>query len=85
MDDRKVHFVVGRIKSVSGMSHAWLLWKGAGGWWVLDATMYSRPLNVARLGPSEFTPLYSYTAGGKYVHSAAGARKKAESKYGDHV
>jgi transglutaminase-like putative cysteine protease len=85
MDDRKVHFVVGRIKSVSGMSHAWLLWKGPAGWMVLDATMYSRPLDVARLGPSEFTPLYSYTAGGKFVHSAAGARKKAESKYGDHV
>jgi hypothetical protein len=85
MDDRKVHFVVGRIRSVSGMSHAWLLWKGPTGWLVLDATMYSKPLDVARLGPNEFTPLYSYTAGGKFVHAAASARKKAESKYGDHV
>ena len=85
MDDRKIYFVVGRIKSVSGMSHAWLLWKGPAGWMVLDATMYSRPLEVARLGPNEFTSLYSYTAGGKFIHSAAGARKKAESKYGDHV
>jgi hypothetical protein len=85
MDDRKIYFVVGRIKSVSGMSHAWLLWKGPTGWLVLDATMYSRPLEVARLGPNEFTSLYSYTAGGKFVHSAAAVRKKAESKYGDHV
>lgn len=85
MDDRKVHFVVGRVKSVSGMSHAWLLWKGPAGWMVLDATMYSRPLEVTRLGPNEFTPLYSYTAGGKFIHAAAGARKKVESKYGDHV
>src|SRR3954466_13569267 len=85
MDDHSVRFVVGRLKSVSGMSHAWLLWKGPAGWLVLDATMYSRPLDVARLGPQEFIPLYSYTAGGKYVHGAVGALKKAESKYGDHV
>ena len=57
MDDHSVRFVVGRIKSVQGMSHAWLLWKGPEGWLILDATMYSRPLDVARLGPQEFTPL----------------------------
>ena len=81
MDDRKVRFVVGRIKSVTNMSHAWLIWKGPTGWMVLDPTFYSRPLDMARLGPGEFTMLYSYTAGGKFVH---GAPKKAESKYGDH-
>jgi hypothetical protein len=85
MDDRSIRFVVGRVRSVSGMSHAWLLWKGPNGWLILDATMYSRPLEVARLGPQEFTPLYSYTASGKYVHATAGAPKKAESKYGDHT
>ena len=84
MDDRSVHFVVGRIRSVRNMSHAWLLWKGPTGWLILDATMYRTPLDLDRLGPGEFTPLYSWTAGGKYVHSAAGA-KKAESKYGDHT
>jgi hypothetical protein len=84
MDDHSVRFVVGRIKSVQGMSHAWLLWKGPAGWLILDATMYYRPLEVARLGPQEFTPAYSYTAGGKFVHGG-GAPKKAESKYGDHT
>ena len=84
MDDHSVRFVVGRIKSVQGMSHAWLLWKGPEGWLILDATMYSRPLEVARLGPQEFTPLFSYTGSGKYVHGG-GAPKKAESKYGDHA
>jgi hypothetical protein len=85
MDDRSIRFVVGRVKSVTGMSHAWLLWKGPEGWLVLDATMYSRPLDLARLGPQEFTPLFSYTASGKYVHGSGGAPKKAESKYGDHT
>jgi len=85
MDDRHVRFVVGRIKSVSNMSHAWLLWKGPAGWLVLDPTFYSKPLEVARLGPGEFTPLFSYSAGGKYKHAgAAGPSKQAESKYGDH-
>jgi len=85
MDDRQVRFVVGRIKSVSNMSHAWLLWKGPTGWLVLDPTFYSKPLEVARLGPAEFTPLYSYTAGRKFRHGgAAPAAKQAESKYGDH-
>jgi hypothetical protein len=83
MDDRKVRFVVGRIKSVSNMSHAWLLWDGPSGWMVLDPTFYSRPLEVARLGPQEFTPLYSYTGHGKFAHAGA-APKKAESQYGDH-
>jgi hypothetical protein len=83
MDDRKVRFVVGRIKSVTNMSHAWLIWKGPAGWMVLDPTFYSKPLDMGRLGPGEFTMLYSYTAGGKYVHGRA-APQKAESKYGDH-
>ena len=85
MDDRKVRFVVGRIKSVTNMSHAWLLWNGPSGWMVLDPTFYSRPLDVARLGPGEFTPLFSYSPGGKYRHAGAAApSKRAESKYGDH-
>jgi len=85
MDDRKVRFVVGRIKSVNNMSHAWLLWNGPSGWMVLDPTFYSRPLEVARLGPGEFTPLFSYSAGGKYKHAGTGGpSKQAESKYGDH-
>jgi hypothetical protein len=84
MDDRSVRFVVGRIKSVKNMSHAWLMWKGPTGWLILDATMYRTPLDLDRLGPGEFTPLYSWTAGGKFVHSSAGGTKKTESKYGDH-
>ena len=46
--------------------------------------MYSRPLEVARLAPREFTPLYSYTGSGKYVHGGAAPAKQAKSKYGDH-
>jgi hypothetical protein len=86
MDDHTVHFIVGKARAQSGMNHAWLLWKGPDGWLILDATMYSTPLDLARIGPNEFIPLYSFTSGGgKYVHGGGAARKKAEPKYGDHV
>src|SRR5690242_8709064 len=53
MDDRTLRFVVGRARAESGMLHAWLLWKDPSGWWILDATKFSTPLEVSRLGPSE--------------------------------
>jgi hypothetical protein len=86
MDDRTLRYVIGRARKTSGMSHAWLLWKGPNGWLILDATNYSSPIEVSRLGPNEFVPLYSYSAGGKYVHAGAAAPKaKAGASYGDHV
>jgi hypothetical protein len=86
MDDRTLRYVIGRARKTSGMSHAWLLWRGPNGWLILDATNYSSPIEVSRLGPNEFIALYSYSSGGKYVHAGAAAPKaKAEAKYGDHV
>ncbi len=83
MDDKTLHFVVGKARAESGMNHAWLLLNDSTRWWILDATKFSTPLELARLGPSEFIPLYSYTAQGEFVHAAALARKKrVEAKYG---
>jgi hypothetical protein len=84
MDDRTLRFVVGKARASSTMNHAWLVWDGPEGWQVLDATNYSSPLNFSRLGSNEFIPLYSFTANGKYVHAAALAPKKAETRYADH-
>jgi hypothetical protein len=84
MDDRSVRFVVGKARAVSNLNHAWLLWKGPDGWLILDPTNYSSPIDANRVGPGEFIAFYSYTAGGKYVHAGAAARK-AEAKYGDHT
>lgn len=86
MDDQTLRFVVGRARAESGMLHAWLLWKDATGWWILDATKFNEPLELSRIGPQEFISYYSYTAHGEFVHAGAQARRKpAESKYGDHV
>jgi len=86
MDDRTLRFVVGKARAESGMNHAWLLWKDSTGWWILDATKFSTPLDLDRLGPGEFVALYSYSAQGEFVHAAALARKRRpEAKYGDHT
>jgi hypothetical protein len=86
MDDHTLRFVVGRARAESGMLHAWLLWQDTTGWWVLDATKFSAPLAVGRLGPQEFISYYSYSEKGEFVHAGALARKRrVEPKYGDHT
>jgi len=83
MGTRKIRFVVGKAKQVSNMSHAWLIWEGPDGWLILDATLYSRPMDPDKTSPSEWVPTYSYAPGGKYAHAmAAGA---AQKRYGDHM
>jgi hypothetical protein len=82
IDNSRVRFVVGKAKAVSNMNHAWLIWEGPEGWLILDATMYSRPLDPGSLSPSQFIPMYSYGPSGKYAHGVAAAAR--ESKYGDH-
>ncbi len=83
MDTRKVRFVIGKFKRGAAQSHAWLIWNGPDGWLILDATMYSRSLDPARVSQNEFIPTYSHAPGGKYSH--AQAAPPAESKYGDHL
>lgn len=86
MDDRTLRFVVGRAHASSGMNHAWLLWKGPNGWLILDPTLLSTPIDVNRVGPTEYTPRYSYSSGGKYIHPGAiSAKPKGIIRYGDHA
>src|SRR3954462_14262170 len=86
MDDHTLRFIVGRAHASSGMNHAWLLWKGPSGWLILDPTLLSTPIDVSRVGPNEYTPRYSYSASGKFVHAGAtSAKPHGEVKYGDHA
>jgi len=82
MDSKKVRFVIGKFKQGDAQSHAWLIWNSPDGWLILDATMYSRSIDPARLSPREFQSIYSYAPSGKYAHARAAAPPKA--KYGDH-
>jgi hypothetical protein len=83
MDTRKVRYVVGKAKRGAAQGHVWLIWQSPEGWLILDATLFSRPLDPTRVSQNEFIPIYSYSAEGKYVHAQAAAR--AESKDGDHL
>lgn len=83
MDSTHIRFVVGKARAESTMSHAWLIWEGPDGWLILDATMFSRPLQPDRVSPTEYLPNYSYAPGGKYIHAIALAG--AGKKYGDHL
>jgi len=86
MDDRTLRFIVGRAHASSGMNHAWLLWKSPGGWLILDPTLLSKPIDATRVGPNEYTPRYSYSASGKFVHAGAvSAKPTGQVKYGDHA
>lgn len=83
LNDRAVRFVIGKAKAGQSMSHAWLIWNGPEGWTILDATLYSTPLNPTRISPSQFVPIYSFAPGGKYAHAMAAAGPSA--KNGDHL
>jgi hypothetical protein len=83
MDTRKVRFVVGKAKQFPNVSHAWLIWDGPQGWLILDATLFSRPLNPERLSAGDFVPRYSYSPSGKFSHAPSAAAPG--SKYGDHL
>jgi hypothetical protein len=83
MDSRNVRFVIGKAGAQPGVSHAWLIWEGPQGWLILDATMYSRPLQPDRLSPTDYLPRFSYSPTGKFAHAYAAAAHPA--KYGDHL
>ena len=81
MDTRKIRFMIGKFRSTSTCSHAWLLWNGPNGWLVLDATNYSQPLGPGQVSATQFIPQYCYTTGGKFSYAASAENG---GKYGDH-
>ncbi len=73
LNDPSVRFVIGRARCTSKVSHAWLMWKSEGRWWILDCTNTSDPIPADRINPGrEYIPLYSYAKTGSYRHLATG-------------
>jgi hypothetical protein len=68
--DENIRFVVGKARSTSRMSHAWLLWKNEGRWWILDCTHNSRPIAADTVSSSEYIPLYSWSKSKTYRHAS---------------
>jgi hypothetical protein len=71
LNDPTVRFVIGRARSSSTVSHAWLMWKSEGRWWILDCTNTRDPIPADRINPDrQYIPLYSYSKDGSYRHHA---------------
>lgn len=70
INDENVRFVVGKARSNARLSHAWVLWKNEGRWWILDCTRNSRPIAADRVARDEYVPYYSWSKGAVYRHAA---------------
>ena len=60
MNDRSIRFVIGKARAASEISHAWLMWKNQGRWWILDPTNASKPIPADRVSRGEYLVFYSY-------------------------
>lgn len=70
MGDRHVRYVIGKARSTSKISHAWVMWNDGNRWWILDPTNTSRPIAADSVSKNEYIPLYSYDSGHAYRHAA---------------
>ncbi len=70
LNDSAVRFVIGKARSSSRVSHAWLLWQqDAGHSWILDCTNTSEPILAERINSNrEYIPIYSFDKRGSYRH-----------------
>lgn len=70
LGDADVRFVIGKTEPGARISHAWLMWKSEGRWWLLDCTLKSAPIPADSLPENRYIPLYSYGKDGTYRHAA---------------
>lgn len=70
MNDRSVKYVIGKARRTSRISHAWLMWKNQGRWWILDPTNAADPIPADAVGQDDYIVYYSYDQTGSYVHNA---------------
>jgi hypothetical protein len=70
MNDKDVLYVIGKARLTSKISHAWLMWKKDGRWWILDPTNTAEPIPAEAVGPDDYLVNYSYNRNGSYCHPA---------------
>lgn len=70
LNDESVRFVIGKARSSSQMSHAWLMWQHDNRWWILDCTNNWDPIPADRVSSSQYIPYYSFAKNGEYRHRA---------------
>jgi len=70
LGDSDVRFVIGKTEPGIRISHAWVMWKNEGRWWLLDCTLRSAPIPADSLPQNRYIPLYSYSKNTAYRHAA---------------
>src|SRR5687768_2301350 len=74
LGDENVRYVIGKSRRNAKISHAWLLWKNEGRWWILDCTNTARPIPADSVSRNQYIPLYSYDRAASYRHASTQLR-----------
>ena len=70
LGDRDVRFVIGKTEPGIRLSHAWVMWRNEGRWWLLDCTLRRDPIPADQVPENRYIPLYSYGKNATYRHAA---------------
>ena len=70
LGDSEVRFVIGKTEPGIRLSHAWVMWKNEGRWWLLDCTLRRAPIAADEVPNNRYIPLYSFSKGSTYRHAA---------------
>ena len=76
MNDSSVRYVIGKARRSSRISHAWLMWKNEGRWWILDPTNASEPIAANSVGADDYLVSFSYDRTGSYCHRVPGMGRR---------
>ena len=63
-DCDNVRYVIGKARRTSKISHAWLMWKNEGRWWILDPTNAPEPIPADAVGAGDYVVNYSWDRNG---------------------
>jgi hypothetical protein len=70
LGDSEVRFVIGKTEPGIRLSHAWVMWKNEGRWWLLDCTLRRAPIPADEVPANRYIPLYSYSKDSTFRHAA---------------
>jgi hypothetical protein len=69
LGDENVRYVIGKSRRSAKLSHAWVMWKFDGRWWILDCTNTTRPIAADTVSKDVYIPLYSFDRTAAYRHA----------------
>lgn len=70
LGDSNALFVIGKVQRRARTSHAWVYWRYADRWWILDCTERTDPIAADSVSSDRYVPYYSFGKTGTFRHSA---------------